>query len=156
MPCLLYLDTCTVQRPLDALRTSAERVECDAIEALLAAVGSGRAVLVWAWPLEIEARDASWVRRRYTRKVRRLAKVRVADERAANARARRLEREPNLTVFDALHLAYAETARALLVTIDRSLRRRATKIPGLRTRAVSPQEALALVDPRRGRGDPRG
>ena len=139
----VYLDSCSLQRPLDDQRQPRIRVETEAVLAILAAAQAGDIVLVNSEALEYEmGRIPDDQRRTEVAAILALSKeyIEITDE--AEESAKSLENR-GISPMDAVHLALASTARVdFFTTCDDRLLRKAKAESGLDCKVVSP---LALV-----------
>lgn len=121
----VYLDTCTVQRPLDDPAQLRVRLEAEAVVALIALCEAGRLDLVASAAHTIEtAQNPYPARRAHAADVLALARHYAPTTDAVAARAATFERA-GIGRLDALHLAAAVAAEAVFfcTTDDRLLRR---------------------------------
>lgn len=139
----VYLDSCSLQRPLDDQTQPRIRVETEAVLAILAAVQVGDIVLVNSEALEYEMRRIpDEQRRNEVAAILALSKeyAEVTDE--AEKLAESFENR-GIHPMDAVHLALASTAKVnFFTTCDDRLLRKAKAESGLDCKVVS---ALALV-----------
>ncbi len=142
----IYLDMCSIQRPLDTKTQPRIAVEAEAILGIIALYESGQIELVVSDALVFEtAQNPHPVRKRHALEV--LAKATLfvpTDHRIAeHARAyHALGFKP----LDALHLAAAVEAQVdYFCTCDDRLLRRAKKVDTLQTKVVSPLELIIEV-----------
>lgn len=144
---LIYLDTCAVQRPLDARSQPRIRAEADAVTAILAAVVAGQVELATSVALRIEAaRAVDPSRRRFAGRVLALARRDVVASGGLEAAARTFE-ALGLRALDALHLASAVEAGAdVLCTADDRFLKRARAANTGATRVVTPLELAAALN----------
>lgn len=129
----LYLDTCSIQRPLDTLNQTRLRVEAEAILGILEQIDAGTIELVSSTVLELEiARNSLAVRREHGEQVLGRAVVTVQVDEDAEYRASELARH-GLAAMDSLHLAVAENAKVdYFCTCDDKFLRRAKAISSIR------------------------
>jgi predicted nucleic acid-binding protein len=144
----VYLDTCSLQRPLDSKTQSRIALEAEAVLAILALCSAGDAELFSSDVLvfEIEC-NPNPVRREYAHEAITAAKqLIVLDEQIEN-------RAAELTAIgfkplDALHLASAEAARVqYFCTCDDRLLKKAKAYPYLGIRVLSPVEVIEEISP---------
>ena len=149
MPSLIrvYLDNCSLQRPLDSRTQVRITLEAEAVLGLLAMAETGKIELVHSDALTFEIdRAPNPVRRRFAERTLQSAKTHVALDDALTRRTPMFI-EYGLKLLDALHLASAEAARAAcFCTCDDKLLRRAGAILRLKTRAVSPTELIGELE----------
>jgi predicted nucleic acid-binding protein len=144
---LLYLDLCSLQRPLDNRTQPRVALEAEAVLGIIAACEAGRAELVSSDALEYETgRNPHPVRKAYALGVLGKAGRVVRLSARVERRARALHRA-GLKPLDALHLACAEEARAdYFCTCDDRLLKRARAVRAARAgppACVGPVELIA-------------
>jgi predicted nucleic acid-binding protein len=144
----IYLDNCSLQRPLDSRISTRIILEAEAILSVLTLLESSDIQLISSEVLLFEInRGPSRERREYALEVLSRARtfIRLNDrveKRAAKFVA--LGIEP----LDALHLASAEEAHAdLFCTCDDRFFQKARAVVGLKTRPVSPIELIEELEP---------
>ncbi|MBK5938298.1 PIN domain-containing protein [Halochromatium roseum] len=139
----IYLDSCSLQRPLDDQTQPRIRVETEAVLAILAAVQAGEIVLLNSEALEYEmGRIPSEQRRNEVEAILCLAQERVELTGQAESLAEVLE-SVGIRPMDAVHLAVASTTKVdYFATCDDQLLRKAKAVSGLECEVVS---VLALV-----------
>jgi predicted nucleic acid-binding protein len=142
----VYLDMCSIQRPLDTKSHVRIAVEAEAILGLLSLSESGQLDLVASDALTFEAeQNPHAVRQRYAFEVMGDAKVFVRTDERLEERARGLI-AAGLKPLDALHLASAEAGQAdFFCTCDDRFLKRAKVVVVPPTKAVSPLELIAEV-----------
>lgn len=143
----IYLDTCSIQRPLDTLNQTRVRLEAEAVLGILKKVDAGEVELVSSTVLELElVRNTLAVRREHGEKVlARASDVIVVDE-LIEKRAFEFTGK-GIAAMDAFHLAAAE--KALLdyfCTCDDWFYRRAKRIAELQVKVVSPLELIEVLE----------
>lgn len=142
----IYLDMCSIQRPLDSKAQPRVAVEAEAVLTILTLCESRQLRLVGSEALLFElGRNPHPVRKDYALRV--LAKatafVRTTDRVAERARALTTA---GMKPIDALHVASAVEARAdYFCTCDDRLLKRAKAVDTLQTKVVSPLELIAEV-----------
>ncbi|MBN1657885.1 MAG: PIN domain-containing protein [Anaerolineae bacterium] len=143
----IYLDTCSLQRPLDTKAQTRIILEADAILGILALCEAGTVELISSDALLYEtSRTPNVTRQEYAYETLSKAAAFVKLDEQVERRARELY-EAGIEPLDALHLASAETGRAdLFCTCDDRLLKRARNILGLQTRVVSPLEAIEELE----------
>jgi predicted nucleic acid-binding protein len=139
----IYLDSCSLQRPLDDRTQARIRVETEAVLAILAAAQAEDIVLLNSEALEYEmGRIPDEQRRTEAAAILALVKERLEVTDEAEALAEVLEGR-GISPMDAVHLALASTAEVdFFATCDDRLLRRAKAITGLGCNVIS---ALGLV-----------
>lgn len=139
----IYLDSCSLQRPLDDQTQPRIRVETEAVLALLTAVQTAEVVLVSSEALEYEmGRIPNKQRRSEMAAVLALSKERIELSNEAEKLAESFESR-GIKSMDAVHLALASTAKVdFFTTCDDRFLRKSTQIVGLDCQVVS---ALSLV-----------
>ena len=142
----IYLDMCSIQRPLDTRTQIRIAVEAEAILGVLALGEAGQAELVTSETHVFEAeRNPHPIRKRYAFGVLARAKVFVHTANEIEARARALH-ATGIKPLDALHLASAVEAKAdYFCTCDDRFLKRAKAVDTLQTQVVSPLELIAEV-----------
>jgi predicted nucleic acid-binding protein len=142
----IYLDMCSLQRPLDTKTQLRITVEAEAILGILALCESEQAELVASEALVFEAgRNPHPVRKRYAAEVLSKAKIFVHTDSRVAERAQAFH-EAGIQPLDALHLASAMEAQAdYFCTCDDRLLRRAQGVDTSPTKVVSPLELIAEV-----------
>jgi predicted nucleic acid-binding protein len=143
----IYLDTCSLQRPLDSRTQIRIIVEADAVLGILALCEAGTIELISSDALLFEtSRTPNTTRQEYAYETLSRAKVFVELDERIERRAKELN-AVSVEPLDALHLASAEAARAdLFCTCDDRLLKKARSIQGLQTRVVSPLEAIEEIE----------
>ena len=142
----LYLDTCSLQRPLDNKTQIRIILEAEAVLAILALCESGEIVLVSSEVLMFEIkRNPNETRRRYALEALSKAHVFAVLNDGMEERARELV-AAGIGPLDALHLASAEAVGAdCLCTCDDRFLRRVQLIPDPKTRVTSPLEVIQEI-----------
>jgi predicted nucleic acid-binding protein len=143
----IYLDTCSLQRPLDNKAQLRVLLESEAILGLLALCDSEGIELLSSEALlfEIE-RNPNLTRQGYALEALSRAKSFVVLESHVEERARELT-SLGFKPLDALHLASAEAGRAdYPCTCDDRFLKRARGIKRLGTKVVSPIELIGELD----------
>jgi predicted nucleic acid-binding protein len=143
----LYLDTCSIQRPLDTLTQTRLRLEAEAILGVLAQVKAGNVDLISSTVLELEiSQNPVAVRREHGEQVLAQATAIVLVDTPIEQRAIDFGRM-GIKAMDALHLAAAEAAGVdYFCTCDDRFLRRSKRIPDLRIRVVSPLELIEVIE----------
>jgi predicted nucleic acid-binding protein len=143
----IYLDTCSLQRPLDNKSELRILLESEAVLGLLAQCESGVAELVSSEALIFEVeRNPNLTRQEYALEILARARSFVVLESFVQERAREL-RALGFQPLDALHLASAEAGQAdYLCTCDDRFLRRARTLGRLATRVVSPLELIGEIE----------
>lgn len=139
----IYLNSCSLQRPLDDQTQARIGVETEAVLAILAAAQVGDIVLVNSEALEYELeRIPDAQRRSEATAILALAKERIEVTDQVEKLAESFENH-GIRPMDAVHLALASTARVdFFTTCDDRLLRKAKAETGLDCKVVS---ALALI-----------
>jgi predicted nucleic acid-binding protein len=143
----LYLDTCSIQRPLDTQTQTRVRLETEAILGILAHVETGKVALLSSTVLELEiANNPLPMRREQSEQVLAQATAIVVVNEAIEQRAMSFV-QLGVKIMDALHLAAAEFATAdYFCTCDDRFLRRAKGIKPLGTIVVSPLELIEVIE----------
>ena len=142
----IYLDMCSLQRPLDTKAQLRIAIEAEAILGIIALCEAGHAepLASQALVFEIE-RNPHPVRKRYAVEVLSTAKLFVQADSPGAARARTFQ-ALGIKPLDALHLASAVEAKAdYFCTCDDRFLNRAKTVDTLPTKVVSPLELIAEV-----------
>src|SRR5438105_1947148 len=143
---LIYLDMCSLQRPLDDRSQLRVLVEAEAVLGIIALCESGQAVLISSDALQYEtARNPQPVRKAYVLGI--LSKagqfVRLSPE--VEQRAQSLN-QAGLKPLDALHLACAVEAGAdYFCTCDDRLLKRARTVHSGPPKVVTPFELVTEI-----------
>ena len=143
----IYLDNCSLQRPLDSKTQIRIILEAEAVLGILALCGSGQVELISSDALifEIE-RTPNIARQEYTLEVLSTAKVFVELNDQVEERAREFN-AIGVKPLDALHLASSEAAQAdYFCTCDDRFLKKAKTIKGLQTKVVSPVEVIGEIE----------
>ena len=143
----IYLDNCSIQRPLDSKTQIRTSLEAEAVMGILALVESGKVELVSSEALLFEIdRNPNLTRQEYGREVLSRAQTFVTLNERVENRARELD-ALGLKPLDSLHLASAVEAHAdYFCTCDDRLLRGAKAISDLGTRMVSPIELIEELE----------
>lgn len=143
----IYLDNCSLQRPLDDKSQLRIEMEADAIIEILSHCETGKLTLISSEILRIEIDDNTDSKRK-TASVgildiaREIVMIDAEIERRAEEFA-----QTGIKPSDALHLASAEAGKAgFFCTCDDRLLKKAKAFPELKVRAVSPIELLNEVE----------
>lgn len=146
-PMLIYLDTCSLQRPLDTKSHPRILLEAEAVLAVVELCETGQLQLATSAALEFEtARNPNPTRQRYALEVLAKAGHRIEQSDRLVARARELN-GAGLAPLDALHLASALEGRAdYFCTCDDKLLRRARELVQPPPRIVSPLTLIEEID----------
>ncbi len=143
---LLYLDLCSLQRPLDDKSQLRIALEAEAVLGILALCQSGQAELLSSDALEYETgRNPHPLRKAHAEEIlaRAVRVIRVSDEIERRAKA---FNQGGLKPLDALHLACAVQAGAdYFCTCDDQLLRRARSAHAGPPKVVSPVELIGEV-----------
>jgi len=142
----IYLDACSLQRPLDDRGQPRINIEAEAVLTILALVESGDLELLSSEVLEFEIGKIHDVpRQARARDMLKLAGqfLKVTDE--IEAQADSLVKA-GIKPIDALHLATASSMKAdCFCTCDDLLLKKGKKLKSLKTKVVSPLELIAEV-----------
>jgi predicted nucleic acid-binding protein len=124
----IYLDVCCLNRPFDDLRQDRIRLEAEAIKAILRRIDDGIWVGVKSPAVKFEiSRMSDMDRMLEVGLISARMKASVSQSSAVRVRARELE-QIGFGGVDALHLAFAEKAKAdVFLTTDDGLLRRAVR-----------------------------
>ena len=144
----IYLDMCSLQRPLDDKVQLRILVEAEAVLGIIALCDAGEAQLIGSDALIFEAeRNPHAIRKSFAHEM--LAKARQFI--AVNEQVEKRARDFNgigIGSLDALHLASAIEAGAdYFCTCDDKLLKRAKSADTQNTQAVSPLDLIAELEP---------
>lgn len=144
----MYLDACSLQRPLDDRSQPRVNLEAEAVLTILRLVENGELKLVSSEALEFEiGRIPDTQRRAAAGAILNLAKqtVRLDDDIEADAS---VLVQSGVKPLDALHLAFAAQAGVeYFCTCDEKLRKKAHRLRSLKTTVVTPLELVMKVMP---------
>jgi predicted nucleic acid-binding protein len=142
----VYLDMCSIQRPLDTKSQPRIAVEAEAILGVLTLCEAGQVELMTSDTLVFEVeRNPHPVRKEYALKVLAKATVFIPTDSQIEERARALQAE-GIKPLDALHLASAVIAKAeYFCTCDDRFLKRAKAVDTGQTKVVSPLELITEV-----------
>jgi predicted nucleic acid-binding protein len=143
----IYLDNCSLQRPLDSRTSIRIALEAEAMLGVLTFLESGRIRLISSEVLLFEIdRDPSIMRQEYALEVLSKARTFVRLNERVEKRAARFVKS-GIKPLDALHVASAEEAGAdHFCTCDDRLLKKAKAVAGIRTRVVSPIELIEELE----------
>lgn len=144
----IYLDTCSLQRPLDTKNQLRILLESEAVLGIVALCEANVVELVASDALAFEvARNPHSMRRVYAEELLMKAKSVVVLETKIEKRAAYFANQ-GIRPLDALHLASAEAGKAdFLCTCDDQFLKQASKIEDLKTRVVSPLDLIKEIEP---------
>ncbi len=142
----VYLDACSLQRPLDNRSQPRINVEAEAVLTVLQLVESGRLELLSSEALEYEIdRIPDRERQARARQMLELAGDRLELADAIELQAQALHRS-GLKPLDALHLAFASSAKAdYFCTCDDKLLKKSKRLKELGTTVVTPLQLIAEI-----------
>jgi predicted nucleic acid-binding protein len=143
----VYLDTCSIQRPLDSKSQIRITLEAEAILGIIQLCEMGRLEIVSSEVLEYEmSRNPLSIRRNYGFEVLAKADTFIALEEGVENRATAFT-QCGIQVVDALHLASAESSQAdFFCTCDDKFLKNAKKINDLNIKVVSPVELIEVIE----------
>lgn len=143
----LYLDTCSIQRPLDTQNQTRIRLEAEAVLAVLAKVQIGEIDLVSSTVLEMEIlRNPLPIRREQGEQVISQAAEIVVVDQQIEERATFISKF-GVKAMDALHLACAEAGEVdYFCTCDDRFLRGAKTVDNLKIEVVSPLELMEVIE----------
>ncbi len=143
----IYLDNCSLQRPLDSRTSTRIILEGEAILSLLRLLESGGVELVSSEVLLFEiGKGPSSARRGYALEVLSRARLFVPLSEHVERRAAEFV-TLGVKPLDSLHLASAEEATAdRFCTCDDRFLQKAKAVAGLKTRPVSPVELIEELE----------
>ena len=144
---VVYLDTCTLHRPLDDKSSLRIALESEAILGLLAMCEAGLLEMLSSEALLFEIkRNPDAAKQDYVLQTPQAARSVVILEPSVEERARELS-AAGIKPLDALHLASAEAGHAdYLCTCDDRFLKRARSLGEFKTRVVSPIELIGEVE----------
>ncbi len=142
----IYLDNCSLQRPLDDQTQVRIVAETAAIIIILSLCENGFLTLVSSDVLETEANEISDAeRRKNSLGILRTAREKITTDAQIEQRAEMFEKS-GIKSFDALHLASAEAAQVkYFCTCDDKFLKKAKAQSDLQIKAVSPIELLEEI-----------
>jgi len=142
----IYLDMCSIQRPLDTKTQPRIAVEAEAVLGVLTLCEAARVELMSSDTLLFElGRNPHSVRKEYALKVLAKGTVFVPTDNEVVECTRRFEAE-GMKPLDALHLASAVIAKAdYFCTCDDRFLKRAKEVETGQTKVVSPLELITEV-----------
>ncbi len=143
----IYLDTCSIQRPLDSKTQSRIAIEAEAVLAILSLMEVGKLELVSSEALLFEmARNPNANRKQFAWELLQQAALFVDLNESIEHRAKELV-ERGLRPLDALHVAFAEEAMAdFLVTCDDKLLKKSNLLHESKTHILSPLDFIQKVN----------
>lgn len=144
----IYLDNCSLQRPLDNKSQIRVALEAEAVLSILALCESGSTELISSEALMFETRKNPDVsRREYALEVLHQAKIFVHINDEIENRANEFIQK-GIKTLDALHLASAEHAQAnYLCTTDDKFLKKAKALKDVTTKVVSPTQLIEEIAP---------
>lgn len=143
----IYLDTCSLQCPLDSKTHIRIILEAEAVLSILGACEADMLTLVASDVLLFETeRTPNPTRRKYALEALAKARQWASMDETIESRARALH-ALGIKPLDALHLASAEAAQAdYFCTCDDKLLKRAQRLQDAQTRIVSPLELIKEIE----------
>jgi predicted nucleic acid-binding protein len=143
----VYLDTCSLQRPLDSKTQIRIVLEAEAILGVIGLCENGEIELVSSEVLIFETnKNPKMVRREFGREVLAKAGVFVSLDDQIEQRAKAFG-EIGIKPLDALHLASAEAAQAdYFCTCDDRFLKKAKGITDLKTKVVTPVGLIEEIE----------
>jgi predicted nucleic acid-binding protein len=143
----VYLDTCSLQRPLDSKIQIRIILEAESVLGILTLCERGLLDLVASDALMFEVeRNPNLARQEYALEALAQASAFVELDEQVEKRARELHQQ-GIKPLDALHLACAERASAdYFCTCDDELLRKARRLQDLQVQVTSPLELIAEVE----------
>lgn len=135
----IYLDTCSIQRPLDTKSHLRITLEADAVLGILSLVEANKVDLISSEILFFEIqRNSNQIRKEYALEVISKAKKFVSMNIKIEKRSREFV-DLGIHFLDAVHLACAEDAHVdYFCTCDDVFLKKALQIQGLKIKVVSP------------------
>jgi predicted nucleic acid-binding protein len=143
----IYLDMCSLQRPLDDKGQLRVRVEAEAVLGILALCESGQAELMTSDAVVYEAeRNPHEIRKRFAFEMLKKATESIKSDQQVEDRAKTFN-HAGIKPLDALHLASAvEGGADFFCTCDDRFLRRAKTVDTLSTKVVSPLELIEEIE----------
>ena len=143
----IYLDTCSLQRPLDSKTQIRINLEAEAILGVIGLCENGEIELLSSDVLHYEiSRNPNVMRREFGLEVLSKADTFVPLNESVEQRAKTFG-QVGIKPLDALHLASAEEAEAdYFCTCDDKFLRKAKAISDLKVKAVSPLELIEVLE----------
>lgn len=143
----IYLDTCSIQRPLDSKTQIRIALEAEAVLGILTLCEEGAVELVASDALTFEIeRTPNLARRKYAREVLTSATTYIRLNARLETRARDFHLR-GLQPLDALHLSAAEKANAdYLCTCDDRFLKRARTFSDLSVNVLDPVELIGVLE----------
>lgn len=144
----VYLDTCTLNRPLDDKGQMRVALEAEAVLGILSRIEEGALSLVVSEVLTLEVQRSTQAERKaFVEAALEHATESISLDDEVRRRGNELEKR-GFRAFDALHLASAEASGAgFLCTCDDRFLKKAGKQKDLRIRVVSPLQLAEEVLP---------
>ena len=142
----IYLDTCSIQRPLDSKDQLRIVLEAEAVLGILSLIEMNKVDLISSEMLLFEInRNSNQIRKEYALEVISKAKHFSIVNAKIEIRSREFDRF-GVQPFDSVHLASAEEAHAdYFCTCDDELMKKAKKIKDLKIKIVSPLELVKEI-----------
>ncbi len=143
----IYLDSCSLQRPLDSKDQVRILLEAESVLAILALVESNAIELISSEPLLYEAiRNPHISRKEYALEILEAGALFIEIDDKIEIRAREFI-EISIKPLDSLHLACAEKSKAdYFCTCDDTFLKKAKLVTNLITKAVSPIELIGEIE----------
>ncbi len=143
----IYLDTCSIQRPLDSKNQVRILLEADAVLGIIALCDAGQLTLLSSEALLFEIhRNPNSIRRQHALSILAKAKDLVQIDNQIESLAKDFS-AIGLQPLDALHLAAAEIAAAdYLCTCDDRFLKKAQQLTNLRVKVVSPVSLIEELE----------
>ncbi len=143
----IYLDLCSIQRPLDEKNHIRIAIEAEAIMAVLRSIESGQISLVSSDALIFEAiRNPNETRKNYALATLDKASQFIKINDKVEKRAKKFV-EHGIKPLDALHLACGEESKAdFFCTCDDKFLKKAKSIVNLKLKIVSPMQLMEEID----------
>jgi predicted nucleic acid-binding protein len=143
----VYLDTCSLQRPLDSKTQIRIMLEAEAVLGIIALCETNQLELVSSEVLLFEVRqNPQLIRREFGLEVLSKATSFVSVSRPIEQRARELHKL-GIKPLDALHLVSAEAAQVdYFCTCDDKFLKKAKAISDVKTKVVSPIELIEEIE----------
>lgn len=140
----VYLDSCTIQRPLDVFTVLRNKLEAEAVLGMIGACDAGTLTLISSDALRYEiAQNVQAVRKEHAQAILAKAQISVQIDSSVEQRSA-IFIERGVKAMDAVHVALAEAAAAdYFCSCDDRLLRKLTTMKDLTVTPISP---LALIE----------
>ncbi len=143
----IYLDSCTIQRPLDVFTVLRNRLEAEAVLGILGYCDAGALTLVSSDALEYEMdQNLLAVRKDHAQAVLAKAKIFITVELAVEQRTATFVKR-GIKPMDAVHVALAEAAGVdFFCSCDDRLVRKLKRMKTVQIKSLSPLELIEELE----------